>query len=264
MVKAYVETFQKYRYLLANLISRDLKIKYRRSVLGVLWSLLNPILMMLLLSAVFSRLLGGYVDEVTNFPLYLMTGQTLYTFFSEATNGAMESIVQSASLMKKVYVPKYVFPVEKVLYSFVNLFFSLAAIIVMFAIYRQPFTFTMLLAPIPLFAFLLFTLGFGMLLSALYAFFRDVKHLYSVILLAWMYLTPIIYPISRLGESGFIRTIVNINPLTWFVTYFRTVFLNGALPDLTMNLVTFGYAVGMLLIGLIVFKKTQDRFVLHI
>ncbi|MEG2083333.1 MAG: ABC transporter permease, partial [Oscillospiraceae bacterium] len=135
MLKAYIETFQKYKYLLFNLISRDFRVKYRRSVLGILWSMLNPILMMLILNAVFSRV---FRFQIENFALYLISGQILFTFFNEATSSAIFSIVEASALIKKVYIPKYIFPLEKVLFAFVNLLFSLSAIIVMLFIFKVP------------------------------------------------------------------------------------------------------------------------------
>ena len=262
MIKAYVETFGKYRYLLANLISRDLKLKYRRSVLGLLWSLLNPILMMVILNAVFSRLISN--SGVENYPMYLIVGQTLFIFFNEATSGALESVVASSALMKKIYVPKYVFPLEKVLYSFTNLLFSMLAVVIVLFFNPVPVSAALLLAPIPLILLLLFSVGFGLILSALYAFFRDIKHLYSVLLLAWMYLTPIIYPISFVEDAVFIGALVKINPLTWYITYFREVFLYGRFPGAAMNLICAAYSLGMLSLGLLVFKKAQDKFILHL
>lgn len=262
MIKAYFETFKKYRYLLGNLIARDLKVKYRRSVLGLLWSLLNPILMMIILNAVFSKLIGQ--GGVENYPMYLIVGQTLFVFFNEATSGALESIVGSSALMKKIYVPKYVFPLEKVLYAFVNLMFSMLAVIIVLFFRPVRFSVTMFLIPIPLLLLLIFAVGFGLALSALYAFFRDIKHLYSIILLAWMYLTPIIYPLSYVEDSFLIGTVVKINPLTWYITYFREVFLYGLVPDFTTNVVCAAYSAGMLCLGLIFFRKTQDKFILHI
>lgn len=262
MVKAYIETFNKYKYLLQNLISRDFKVKYRRSVLGVAWSLLNPILMMLILSAVFSRLMGSRFDEI-HYPLHIMTGQVLFLFVNEATTAANYSIVDSAALIKKVYIPKYLFPIEKVLFSFVNMAFSLVALLVMLFIYRVPFTWSMLLFPVPLVAMLLFTLGLGLMLAALCVFFRDLKHLYSVITTAWMYLTPIIYPLQTV-EGSWISVIVRLNPLTSFIEYFRHVVLYGSLPTLGMNLVCFGWGIGFLAVGMVLFYKTQDRFILHI
>lgn len=262
MIKAYIQTFQKYRYLLGNLISRDLKLKYRRSVLGLFWSLLNPILMMLLLDAVFSILIGN--NEIENYPLYLILGQILFTFFNEATNGALESVVASSALMKKIYVPKYVFPLEKVLYSFVNLLFSMIAVMIVLVFKPIKASYTMLLIPIPLGFFLMFTIGFGLILASLYAFFRDIKHLYSVIILAWMYLTPVFYPVSLVDDTPIVGTIVRLNPLTWFITYFRDLFLNSHIPSLRTTIITAGYSLGMFIIGFLVFRKAQDRFVLHL
>ncbi len=259
-MRDYFETFMKYRFLLSNLIVRDLKVKYRRSFLGVAWSLLNPIFMMLILNAVFSRI---FRFEIENFPLYLITGQMLWLFFSEATNSAIFSIVDSASLIKKVYIPKYIFPIEKILYSFVNLGFSLVAIVVMLFIFRIQPSPTMLLFPIPLITLLGFTLGFGLIISCLCVFFRDLKHLYSVIIMAWMYLTPIIYPKSTVS-AGLLGLVVNINPLTWYVEYFRAVVIYGQLPTLEMNIICFGYALVFPVIGLLLFKKLQDKFILHI
>lgn len=262
MIKAYYETFQKYKYLLQNLITRDFKVKYRRSVLGIAWSLLNPILMMLILYAVFSRMLGDRF-AVEYYPLHIMMGQVLFIFFNEATNSANYSVIDSAALIKKVYIPKYLFPVEKVLFAFVNLIFSMGAILVMLFIFRVPFSWTMLLFPVPLIAMLGFTMGMGLILSALCVFFRDMRHLYTILTTAWMYLTPIIYPLEVVEES-WIGVIVKINPLTWYVEYFRRVVLHGQLPTLGMNLICFGWAVVFMLIGTIFFYKTQDRFILHI
>ncbi len=260
MLKAYIETFDKYKYLLENLITRDIKVKYRRSVLGVLWSLLNPLFMMLILSAVFSRV---FRYEIEDFPLYLITGQVIFSFFNESTSSAIFSIVDASALIKKVYIPKYIFPVEKVLFGFVNLAFSIPAIAIMMLFYRVSFSPVMLLFPIPLAAMLLFTLGFSLIISSLCVFFRDLKHLYSVLITAWMYMTPIIYPLSAL-EGSLIWYVARINPLTWYVEYFRNVLIYGRLPTAMDNYVSFGYGIVFLLLGLVVFRKKQDQFILYI
>ncbi len=266
-MKAYIETFNKYKYLLQNLITRDFKVKYQRSFLGIAWSLLNPILMMLILSAVFSSVFR--MGETMDYPfaVYIISGQTLFIFFNEATTSANYSIVDSAQLIKKVYIPKYLFPVEKILFAFVNLLFSLLAIVVIFLIYRIPLSWTMLLFPIPLIALLMFAMGFGLILSSLCVFFRDLKHLYSVLTTAWMYLTPIIYPMSTV-EGSWIRYVVYANPLTWYVEYFRTLVLynpvNGTMPTLLMNVLCFGWGILSLAGGLLLFRKTQDKFILYI
>ncbi len=254
------ETFLRYRYLLANLIGRDLKVKYRRSVLGILWSLLNPILLMLVLNAVFSHV---FRNNLEHFPLYLISGQTLFAFFTEATNGALMSVVGSSALIKKVYVPKYIFPLEKVLFAFVNMLFSMAAIVLLILMYGVPLSPTMLLFPVPLVTMLMFAAGLGLLLANLCVFFRDIRHLYSVLTTAWMYLTPIFYDIEMLKGSA-VYPIVRYNPLTCYITYFRDVFIYGNVPTLEQNLLCFGYGLAALVLGTWAFKRTQDRFILHI
>lgn len=260
MLKAYIETFQKYKYLLENLIMRDIKVKYRRSVLGVAWSLLNPLLMMFILSAVFSRV---FRYEIENFPLYLIIGQILFSFFNESTSSAIFSIVEASSLIKKVYIPKYIFPLEKVLFGFVNLIFSIPAVVVMILFYRVPFSLSMLTIFLPLLTLLLFTIGFSLIISALCVFFRDLKHLYSVLITAWMYLTPIIYPMSAL-EGSWIWYVARINPLTWYVESFRNALIYGTMPDPLSCWVCIGYGVVFTLVGLLSFKKLQDKFILYV
>jgi len=266
MIRVYVETYNKYKYLLYNLVSRDFKVKYRRSVLGVAWSMLSPIIMMLILSAVFSRV---FRFEVQNYPypIYIVMGQTMYGFFNEATTSANYSIVESAQLIKKIYIPKYLFPIEKVLFAFINMLFSMIAILIMLIIFGCPFSWMMLLFPIPLLELLLFTLGFGLIVSALCVFFRDLKHLYTIITMAWFYITPIIYPIETVEES-WIRYVVYINPLTWYIEYFRTLILynpaDGTVPGLQINIICLAWAIGTFAFGMLLFRKTQDRFILHI
>ena len=260
MLKAYVETFNRYKYLMLNLVTRDFKVKYRRSVLGILWSMLNPILMTLVLNAIFSHV---FRYEIENFALFLISGQTLFTFFSESTSSAIFSIVEASSLIKKVYIPKYIFPIEKVLFAFVNCLFSMPAVILMLIIYRVPFSPTMLLFIVPLLGELLFALGFSLFISCLCVFFRDLKYLYSVLLTVWMYMTPIIYPLSTL-EGSWIIYIVKLNPLTAYVEMFRAVVMYGQLPAVSNLLIGYGWGVLFLIVGLLVFRKGQDKFILNI
>ncbi len=255
-----ITTFLRYKYLLANLVSRDLKVKYRRSVLGILWSLLNPILMMLVMSAVFSTI---FKNSIAYFPLYLICGQTLFGFFTEATNGALSSVVGSSMLVKKVYIPKYIFPLEKVLFAFVNLLFSLAAVVVICLVFRLPASWTMLLAPVPIVGLLLFSTGIGLLLAVCDVFFRDIAHLYGVLTTILTYLTPLFYS-PELLEGSFIYDVVMLNPLTTYVMYFRNVVIYNTLPTLRDNLVCFGWGIGALVLGLLFFKSKQDKFILHI
>ena len=193
-----IRRFCQYKPLLIELVSRDLKVKYRRSFLGYLWSLLNPLLMMTIMTVVFSYM---FRFKIPNYPLYLICGQTLWSFFNESTTMAMSSVIVNGPLIRKVYIPKYIFPVSRVLSSFVTMSFSLAAILIVMLVTRVPLTWNLLLVPIPLVFLLLFCTGVGMALSALAVHFRDILHLYSVVVMAWMYLTPIFYPISALPEK---------------------------------------------------------------
>ena len=174
-MKKQIQTFMRYRFLLEDLISRDLKVKYRRSVLGLIWSILNPLLMMLVVTTVFSTILR---IQIENFPLYYLTGSLIFNFISEATSAALISIISSAQLIKKVYVPKYIFPLEKTLFSFVNMLFSLIAIVIIMVITpNTPWHWTLVLFPVPLIYALVFAIGLGLILASVNVFFRVAHRL---------------------------------------------------------------------------------------
>ncbi len=259
MILKQLRNILKYKFLLNELVMRDIKIKYRRSFLGLLWTLLNPLMMMIVLTLVFSNI---FRFSIENFPVYLLCGQLIFNFFSEATNMALPSILSNGSLIKKVYVPKYLFPISKVFSSFVNLLASFIALILVMIFTHSKITLTILFVPLPVLYVLVFTIGFALLLSSLSVFFRDIMHLYGVLLTAWMYFTPIFYPIEILPES--IRGVVNYNPLTSFINFFREVVMYNQIPSLELNVVCLMYSLIMLLIGAFAFYKTQDKFILHI
>ena len=249
----------KYIPLLRELVSRDLKVKYRRSFLGYVWSLLNPLLMMAIMSIVFSYM---FRFDIPNYPLYLICGQTLWSFFNESTNASMMSIIINGPLIRKVYIPKYIFPISRVLSSFVTMSFSLLAILIVMLVTGVDFTWKLILLPIPLVFLLLFSMGVGMALSAFAVYFRDVLHLYTVVCMAWMYVTPIFYPISALPEklSFFIR----FNPVYHYVTFFRDVVLYGTLPSAYIWMGTVGFGLLFFAIGILIFRKLQHNFILYV
>lgn len=258
-MRAHIKILGKYRYLLRNLIVKDVKLKYRRSVLGILWSVLNPLLMMTVISAVFSNI---FKISVENFPIYYLTGSTLFNMLSETTNNAMTSILSSSSLIKKVYIPKYIFPLEKCMFGFINFLFSMVAVAIMYAVFGYPLHLTALFFPVPVFYTLVFSIGLSLILSALSVFFRDIVHLYSVLLVAWNYFTPIMYPFDILNAK--IKAIMHINPMFHYVKYFRDVLMYNTIPGLTENLLCAAMAFGTLAIGLLFFKRKQDKFILYI
>lgn len=248
-----------YRFLLYELVSRNFKLQYRRSFLGYLWSMLKPLLMMLVLTAVFSSFFSSSIEK---FPVYLILGQTIFNFYSEATNSAMTSICFSGSLIKKVYVPKYIFPMASVCFSFVNMSCSLFSVVLVMIIYHVPLSKTMLLAPLLFLYTFLISLGLGLILSTLAVFFRDIIHLYSVFLMAQMYLTPIFYPADMLPEN--ILGIVKFNPAYHLVQYFRKIMLYRTWPSMHENLVCIIFALVLLGTGLIFMKRNQDKFILYV
>lgn len=251
--------FAKYKALLGRLVQRDLKVKYRRSVLGYLWSLLNPLLMMLVMTLVFSYM---FRYSIPHYPIFLITGQVLFNFFSESTTMAMDSIINNAPLIKKVYIPKYIFPLSRVLSSFVTFLFSLAAVVIVMIFTQTPFTPVILLFPIPLLYVLTFSIGFGMLLSVSAVYFRDTRYLYSVLIMAWMYLTPIFYPIESLPEK--LRPFEKFNPLYSFIECFRNIILYGKVPTFSNTLISVFWCVLVLALGTAVFKRKQADFILYI
>ncbi|SHK15469.1 ABC transporter permease [Hespellia stercorisuis] len=258
-MSAYIQNFKRFQPLLQELVSRDIKIKYRRSVLGVLWTLLNPLFMMIVLSVVFSNLFKYNMD---NFPLYVMSGQVIFNFYSDATTSSMSSIIGSASLIKKIYVPKYLFVISRVFSSFINLMASFTAFILVMIVLRTELHWTMFLVPIPLFMLVVFSLGIGLILSAITVKFRDIMHLYSVFITALMYLTPVIYPMSLL--PGLVRVVVQINPITNYLQMFRDVMLYNNLPSVQGILLGLAEAAIAMVVGLYVFYKNQDGFILNL
>lgn len=255
----YIKNFMKFRPLLNELVSRDIKIKYRRSVLGVLWTLLNPLLMMIVLSIVFSNL---FKFDVENFPLYLLSGQVIFNYFSSSTTSSMSAITDNASLIKKIYIPKYLFVLARTASSFINLLASFVALLLVMIAMRAEMHYTVVLVVIPIVLLVIFSLGIGLILAAVVVRFRDIMHLYSVFITALMYLTPVIYPLNILPE--WIRRIVLLNPITNYLVMFRDVMLNNSFPEMSYVVIGVIEAAVALALGLYVFYKNQDGFILNI
>lgn len=258
-ISTCIQQLHRYRPLVHELVVRDLKVKYRRSFLGYVWSLLNPLLMMTIMSLVFSYM---FRYRIPNYPVYLICGQTLWAFFSESTSAAMSSVFLNGPLIRKVYVPKFIFPISRVVSSFVTMSFSLAAVLIVMLATGVKLSWYILLFPIPLLTLLLFCTGVGLALSALAVYFRDVLHLYGVVIMAWMYLTPIFYPVSALPEG--IAGVIRLNPMYYYLTFFRDVMLNGVLPEASLWLGCFGYGLLAVALGGMVFQKLQRNFILYL
>lgn len=255
----YIKNFVKFKSLLLELVKRDIKVKYRRSVLGLLWTVLNPLLTMCVLTIVFSHF---FRFDIENFPVYLLCGNIIFNFFSESTNMAMMAILGNGSLLKKIYVPKYLFPLSKVISSFINLLSALIALVIVLIATGTTIKVSIIFSILPILYVFVFSLGIGLILSTLVVFFRDFLHLYSVLLTLWTYLTPIFYPTSILPDN--VAVIVNMNPLTQFIQMLRECVLYGDIPSLSSNITCILISMATLVMGLCCFYKKQDKFVLKI
>ena len=252
--------FSAFDELLKQLIIRDVKLKYRRSYLGYLWSVLNPLLLMIVQVIVFSNL---FRFDTPNYPLYLISGQVIFNFMVESTNNAVWSIRGNASLIKKTYVPKYIFTVSKVGSSLVNLLFSLGALLIVMIITGAKFSFDLLFFPLILIQLFVFCLGLSLFLAASTVFFRDIQYLWGVAISMWMYLTPLFYPISIIPEHYQIYYKL-INPIYWYVEQFRSIVLYAKFPSCASITIGFCYSIVFVVLGVWYFNKKQDEFILYI
>lgn len=258
-MSTYIQNFLRFRPLLNELVARDVKIKYRRSVLGVLWTLLNPLMMMIVLSVVYSNL---FKFDVENFSIYLLSGQVIFNFYSDATNTSMSSILGSASLIKKVYIPKYLFVMSRICSSVINLLASFSTLILVMLATRVELHYTIFFSFVPIILLVVFSFGIGLFLAAITVRFRDVMHLYSVFVTAIMYLTPVIYPMSILPD--WLTIIVKANPLTNYLTMFRDVMMNNTIFDVKSLVLGIIEAILALAFGLYIFYRNQDTFILNL
>jgi len=236
--------------------------------LGVAWSVLNPLLMMVVMSIVFSTIFGqsrnGSITPEM-YPLYLIVGNITFSVMSESTNQALMSIIAASSLLKKVKVHRWVFPVQKVLFSLVNFAFSLVAVALVMLWFHVLPTWHLILLPVCLFLLMCFCMGLGMMLSALAVFFRDVMHLWTVVITAWMYLTPIFWTTDYISQMAhWIQVLVVVNPMYNYLQFMRDIFLFNTTPSmLTLGLCVV-WAVFALVVGYAVFHKTEHKFILYI
>ena len=254
-----IAAFTRYRFLLKQLVSRDFKTKYKRSVLGVFWSFLNPLLTMSVQYVIFSTIFN---QSIENFPVYLLTGIVFFNFFSEACGMGLMSILGNASLITKVYIPKYIFPISRVLSSAINLLISMIPLLIAAVVTHAPIRPALLLLPISMVCTVLFCIGVSLILSAGMVFFRDVQFLWNVISMLWMYATPIFYPTSIIPDK--FMTLYKLNPLYQFITFSRTIILQGVSPEPKAFLFCILCALVPFVLGTLLFKKTQDKFVLNI
>jgi ABC-2 type transport system permease protein len=256
---AILSALDRYRFLLTQLVARDFKTKYKRSILGILWSFLNPLMMMVVQYLVFSNI---FRSDINNFPVYLLIGTVFFSFFSEGCSFGIGAITDNAALITKVYIPKYIFPLSKVLSSGINLLLSLIPLLAVVAITKTPITPLYLLLVYPILLIILLTMGMSMFLSAIMVFFRDTRFIWGVVIMIWMYLTPIFYPESIIPSN--LQFVIKLNPVYHIIRFARIVILEGVSPIPQAYLYSGLTAVAFLFFGALVFKFIQKKFILHL
>lgn len=255
-------------FILQQLVSKDFKIKYRRSILGVAWSVLNPLLMMVVMAVVFSTIFaqgrnGSITPEM--YPLYLIVGNITFNLMSESTSTALSSIIDASSLLKKVKVHRFVFPVQKALFALVNFAFSLIAVAIVMLWFRVVPTWHLIWLPVCLLLLMGFCTGLGLLLSALTVFFRDIRHLWSVVITAWMYFTPIFWTTDFIAMMPrLLQVFIYANPMYNYLQFMRDIFLFQVNPSAHTLAMCAGWSFVALILGYVVFHKTEHKFILYI
>lgn len=249
----------RYRDLLRLLVSNSIKTRYKRSALGVVWTLLNPLLNTLVLTIALSQLLRF---EIQNYPIYLLTGLLVWNFFSQTTLTAMSNLIWGSSLIKRIYIPRTIFAVSVLGNGLVNFSLGLIPLAVIMLAMRQPFHWTLLLLPLALLLMSMFTLGLTLLLSTLAVLFVDVVDMFSVVLSAWFYLTPIIYPLSIIPEN--LLPIMRLNPMNLMITLFRDLIYEGSLPAWDIWAWAAGISLVTLTAGWLFFTSKADELAYRI
>jgi len=256
----YFSEFFKYRDLLRLLVARDLKLKYRRSFLGYVWSVLNPLLIMIVMTVVFSHM---FKRNIENFPVYLFCGQLLFNYMKQTTNQAIFSVTRNASLLKKTYMPKYIFTLAKITSGLIDLCFSLGALVIVMIATGTRFTWYALLFPFVILQVYVFCVGLGLFLAQANVFFRDIQYIYNAITTAWLYTSCIFYPIKSLPD-WLQWVITHLNPMYFYIAQFRAIIHQGTLPDMWFVLAGIVAAFLSLVAGTLFFFKSKDRFILYI
>ena len=245
----------RYRDLIVFLVRRDLTARYKRSVLGIAWTMLNPLGMMIVLSIVFSQI---FRMNIADYPAYVLSGLISWTFFAQTSSAAINVLVWGGDLMQRIYIPRSAFAISSIGTGLINLLLSLVPLIVVMVVIGTPLHLTILLAPVSMILLGLFSLGVGLLISTIGIYFADIVEMYSIVIMAWFYITPIIYTLDLLPAK--LQGWLQLNPMVTLVELFRSLVFYGKIPTLENWLISIGVALGMFLIGWLVFTGKSDEF----
>jgi ABC-2 type transport system permease protein len=245
----------RYRDLILFLVRRDITARYKRSVLGIGWTMLNPLGMMIVLSIVFSQV---FRTNMVGYPAYVLSGLIAWTFFSQTSSNAINILVWGGDLFQRIYIPRSTFAISAIGTGLVNLVLSMVPLMAVMLVIRIPLHLTILLAPLAMILLALFSLGIGLLISTIGIYFADVVEMYVIVLMAWMYLTPVIYPLDILPVN--VQSWLQLNPMVHLVGLFRSLVFYGVVPPIEQWLLTFALALVTFLIGWLVFSGKSDEF----
>lgn len=254
-----VREIVRYHELIWALALKELRIRYKRSMLGFFWALLNPLLMMIVLTLVFSHVMRV---PVQHYSIFLISALLPWTFFSQSLSYSVESIVGNGELLKKVYVPKAVFPLAAVLSNVINFLLSMIPLALLLVVLRFPFHWTWVYLPLPMLGLLLFTAGFGLFFAAANVFFRDLTHILQIVLSAWFYLSPVIYSVDFVPQRY--QWMLHLNPILYVLNGFRLAIYYGRLPTPQSSALSVGIGLAALWLGHLFFRRVQDSLVLYV
>lgn len=254
-----IENEMKYFVFLKEVVKRDIKKKYYKSALGILWTVLHPLLHMLVMTLVFSTL---FHRNIENYPIYLLCGQITYRFISGSGSRGLTAITGNAGFIRSIYVPKYIFVLSKVVEAFVDLVFSLPALLLVMLVTGAPFTLNLLILPIPLILEFMFAFGLALVLATYGTFLRDLHHLYGIFRTLWMWTSAIFYPITIIPTTY--RFIFDLNPALHYINIMRSICHEGVMPSEKSIIIATCYSVLMLAFGLSVFKSKENKFFLYV
>ena len=250
----YSDRLQQYLFVIRELVTREIKRKYARSSLGILWSVLNPLLNMSVMSLIFSTI---FERNIENFPIYYLTGNVFWSLFTTATNTSLTSLVDNKKMLIQVKLPMFIFPLSRCCTALVNFGYSMFAYVLMLLLFRIKLNIYMPLFLLFVAGMFMFSLGFSYLLSALYVQYGDVKHLYSVVQHVWMFLSALFYPLDRL--SPMMQEVVERNPIYNDVACARQCIMDGMPPTLEQWARLFIWSVGMYILGKLYFDKKKNE-----
>jgi ABC-2 type transport system permease protein len=254
-----IEKIKKYRFLFEELVKRDFKKKYKRTVIGMMWSLVSPLLMLLVMALVFTNFFGRTTEF---YIIYLFSGLVNFNYFSDATNGGMESLVANANIFSKVNVPKYLFLLSRNVQAFINYALTLIIYFIFVAAQGIPFRWSFFLLLYPILCLTAFNIGLGMILSAMYMKFKDIKYLYAVFTQMLMYFSAIFYNIEAFSLK--VQYLFYMNPIYVYIRYFRKIVIENSIPALSFHGLCLFFPVVVLLIGIAVYKKNNYKFLYYV